>query len=135
MKKIIVAGAIVLACGALVGCEDLDKAINEEQANDTPTVIKAGAAFEHDDFAAAKGWRIVNERYMGATIKGLKVTNTGGDQRTALLSFRLYDGKSVLAEISCSSKEMQKDEISTLECFGSDKLPKGKYVVKVADEF
>ena len=111
--------------------------MDEEKANDTPSSIKEGAAFTHDDFAAGKGWKVFKEKLINTPgIKNLKVTNKGGDQRTALLTFRFYKKKDVLAEVECSSNEMQKGETSPLECFStSEKFPIGYDAIKVSDAF
>lgn len=134
MHKIITAGAAALLLGSLTACDTTS--LSQESKNDTPTVVQAGKPFTHDNFKVAPGWTLAKEGFTGdAVIKGLKVTNTGGDKRTALLTFRLYKGKNVLAEISCDSKEMQKGETSKLDCLSTDKLPKGNYVIKIADMF
>ena len=133
-KKIALAGAVALTAISLSAC-DMAESLEEEQANDTPSQVKAGAAFTHDDFKASKGWKVVKEKYLNTpSIKGLKITNNGDDGRTALLTFRFYKGKNVLAEVECSSNEMQKGEVSKLDCFStSENFPKGYDTIKVSD--
>lgn len=130
--------SVVFALVALVSaCESVDSGGGggSEEQNDTPRVVKAGAPFMHDNFKAKKGWKVVKEKFTNApNIKKLKVTNVGGDQRIAQLTFRFYKGTEVLAEVECSSNEMQKGETSALDCFStSDKFPKGYKKIKVAD--
>lgn len=105
-----------------------------ELGNDTPRDVTPGKSFVHDRFRAAAGWRVVEDDFLGATIEGLTVTNEGGDRRTALLTFRFYDGKTVLGEINCSSNQMQSGESSAMDCFSLDsEMPVGYDAVKVSD--
>lgn len=135
MRTAIATLAVLLSAVTLSGCEELDAATSSEKQNDTPTVVQAGKAFAHDKFKVKPGWKVVKEQYVHSpTIKALKVTNTGGDKRIAQLTFRFYKGKNVLAEVECSSNEMQKGETSALDCFStSDHFPKGYKTIKVAD--
>lgn len=104
-----------------------------ELANNTPSTVVPGRAFTHDAFEAAPGWRVVDEAYMGPSIEGLSVTNRGGDRRTAFLTFRFYRGTTVLAEVECSSHQMQARESSPMDCFSFDEFPAGYDAVKVSD--
>jgi hypothetical protein len=125
-------------CFALVGgaANEIDKAIQEEEANDKPVAVEEGKAFTHDGFEVTGGWKVANDGLGGATIKGLSVTNTADEERTALLSFRFYKGKTNLAEVECSSNQLQADESSSLDCFSTDtKFPKGYNEIRVADSF
>ena len=135
VRTVIATLAAVLSTVALAGCEDISSSAGSESANDTPAVVKAGKPFDHDNFKVKPGWKVVKEAYVNTpTIKNLKVTNTGGPKRTAQLTFRFYKGKNVLAEVECSSNEMQKGETSALDCFStSNHFPKGYKTVKVAD--
>jgi hypothetical protein len=134
-------------CIALIGgaANEVDKALNEdgsslseEEANDTPAVVKPGKGFTHDQFKAARGWRVAKEDFGNTpTIKNLRVTNVSEEgQRTALLTFRFYKGTEVLAEVECSTNEMQAGESSRMQCFsGSGQFPTGYKTIKVADAF
>jgi len=124
-------------CMALLGtaANEVDKAIQEEEANDKPKAVAEGKAFTHDDYEVAAGWRVVNE-LGSANIKGLRVTNVAGESRTALLTFRFYKGSENLAEIECSSNQVAADESSVLDCFStSSNFPKGYNTIKVSDAF
>lgn len=136
---LVILGLMILAfagCLALVGgvANEVDKAIEEEQANDKPVEVAEGKAFTHDDFEAAAGWKVANEKFGGATIKGLRVTNNAGEARTAMLTFRFYKGNENLAEVECSSNELQTGEVSKMDCVSFDsKFPKGYDTIKVSD--
>lgn len=106
-----------------------------ELGNDTPRVVIEGKRFRHDAFEAAPGWRVVEEEYSGASIEDLSVTNLGSDRRDALLTFRFYDGRTVLAEVYCSSNQMQSGETSPMDCFSAEEFPTGYDTVKVSDAF
>ncbi|GAB2448058.1 hypothetical protein GCM10027062_32050 [Nocardioides hungaricus] len=130
-------------CFAILGlaADSVDKAINDEAKNDKPTAVTEGKAFDHDGFAIADGWKVTPEQFGGATIKNLNVTleddqDVPGGGRTALLTFRLYDGKTVVTEIECSSNEMQEGESTKMDCFNTDSKKLGSYdTIKVADAF
>lgn len=129
-------------CAVLFGAavNSVDSAISEEDKNDTPTAIEDGEAFEHDGFAAKAGWSVVNERFSGANIKNMTVTltddqDTASGGRSALLTFRLYDGKNVVGEISCTSPELQEGESGKLDCFGDGEKLSNYDTIKVADAF
>lgn len=133
---------IVGGCFAIFGAavNEADKAINNETKNDTPTVVEEGAAFDHDGFAVAKGWNVKADQFGGATISGMKVTlkddqgQTSG--RTALLTFRLYQGKTVVSEIMCSGNSVQEGETTKMDCSSMDSGKLGKWdTIKVADTF
>lgn len=106
-----------------------------EVGNDTPREVFEGKRFVHDDFEAAPGWRVVEEEYSGATIENLKVANLGGDRRDAWLTFRFYDGKTVLAEVTCTSNQMQSGETSPMDCYSTEDFPTGYDAIKVSDAF
>jgi len=125
------AGCMALFAGAV---NEVDKAIKEEQANDKPRVVAEGKAFTHDSYGAESGWKVVNERFGGATIKGLRLTNTTDGARTALLTFRFYKGNENLAEVECSSNQLQPGEVSKMDCVSMDgDFPKGYDTIKVSD--
>lgn len=128
-------------CVALLGgaANEIDKAIDEEAANDKPTDVRVGKKFTHDDYDVSAGWKVSRE-FGSITIKNMSVTNTqsesvaGGSGRTALLTFRFYNGKENLAEVECNSKEMQEGESSAMDCFSTDNYPKKRWnSVRVAD--
>jgi len=107
-----------------------------ELGNDTPHTVVEGKRFTHDGFVAAAGWRVVDGSYLGATIEDLWNTHDGGDRRTALLTFRFYDGKTVLAEVECTSNQMQTGESSPMDCISFDsEFPSGYDSIKVSDAF
>ncbi|HSE72804.1 MAG TPA: hypothetical protein VLA97_18705 [Nocardioidaceae bacterium] len=136
---LVILGLMILAfagCMALLGgvANEVDKAIKEEEANDKPVEVSEGEAFTHDGYEAEAGWKVVKERFGGATIKGLRVTNTSDGARTALLTFRFYSGNENLAEVECSSNEIQTGEASKLDCISMDSgFPKGYDTIKVSD--
>jgi len=133
----------VCGCFALLSIarNEVSKSIAREAANDTPTRVTEGRAFEHDGFAIATGWKVVPQELGGATIKRITVTlmddqGVSGGGRSALLTFRLYDRRTVVAEITCSSNEMQKGESARMSCFNRDVEKLGPWsTIKVADAF
>lgn len=127
-------------CFALLGgaANEVDKAISDEAANDRPTEVAEGAAFTHDDFDVDKGWTVEKDGLGGVTIENARVTNASDDEdsRTALLTFTFYKGSENLAEVECSSNELQAGESSKMDCFSTDSdFPTGYKVIKVADAF
>lgn len=127
---LIVGGCLALLVGSL---NEVDKAINEEEKNDQPTAVREGSAFSHDDFEAEAGWKVTRE-FGSATIEGLRVTNTRDEARTALLTFRFYKGNENLAEVECSSNQIQAGEISKLSCVSfDDGFPSGYTEIRVSD--
>jgi hypothetical protein len=127
-----VGGCMALIGGAL---NEADKAIKKEEANDKPAVVTAGKAFTHDDFKVAAGWKVAKEAFGGGvTINGLKVTNDSDEERSALLSFRFYNGSENLAEVECSSNQLQGGESSKMDCYSTaTEFPTGYKQIKVAD--
>jgi hypothetical protein len=138
-KNISVLGGAVLALAVFSACDldELEESTNEEKKNDTPTQVKEGASFVHDDFGVSKGWKVSKDALGLVEISGMKVTNKSDeDRRDALLTFRLYKGKDVLSEITCTSNQMQAGETSPMDCFSGDDYPKGGYAsIKVSDAF
>lgn len=138
---------LVGGCFALLGVagnevsKSIDKSIASEAANDKPAVVAEGAAFEHDGYSISKGWSVGAAQYGGVTIKDITVTladdqGVTGGGRSALLTFRLYDGTAVASEITCSSNEMQEGETSKMDCYSSDSGKVPTYdTIKVADAF
>jgi hypothetical protein len=126
-------GCLALLAG---GVNEVDKAINEEQANDIPTAVEEGQSFTHDDFMADSGWKVSKEQFGGVSIENLSVTNNSDEARTALFTFAFYKGNENLAEVECSSNEMQGNEVSKMDCFSlDDQFPNGYDTIKVADAF
>lgn len=128
---------VIGGCMALLGgaANEIDKAIKEEEANDKPVEVSEGKAFTHDEFEVEAGWTVAREAG-GVTIKDLRVTNVADEARSALLSFRFYKGNENLAEVECSSNQLQADEVSAMDCFSFDgKFPAGYDTIKVADSF
>jgi hypothetical protein len=139
---------LIGGCFALVGTaanevgKSIDKSIAEEEANDKPTDVTLGTAFTHDGYEVADGWTLEKDEFGdSATIKNINVTNTKEDEysssggRTALLTFRLYQGKNNLAEITCNGKELQVGESGSMDCYSTDDLPAKYNAIRVADLF
>jgi hypothetical protein len=144
---LIVLGVVVLffvGCSVLVGTvvHKAGKAVDDEVSRHKPTTVTPGQEFTHDGFRVAGGWRVGKDDFADlATITGLRVTNehngafTSPDGRTAFLTFRLYDGDTVVAQISCSGKQLQEGESSVMTCVSGDKLPPTYHTIKVSDIF
>lgn len=132
---------IVGGCTAILaaGGKAVNDAINDEVKNDTPTAVTEGKSFEHDGFTASAGWSIKPSRF-GVDVKGMSVTldddqgTTSG--RSALWTIGLYDGKTKVAELTCSSNEIQEGETSKMDCISGDEIKAGDWsTVKVSDAF
>lgn len=130
-------------CLALIGgaanevSKSIDKSIAEEAANDKPKDVTEGKAFTHDDYAVDAGWKVEKAEFGGGvTITNARVTNNAEEGRSAWLTFTFYNGKENLAEVSCTSNELQKGESSKLDCSSlSDEPATGYKTIKVADAF
>lgn len=126
-------------CFAILGAavNEAGKAMDDETKNDTPTKVTEGGAFTHDGFKVAAGWKVKREQFGGVSLSGVKVTNASKDnQRSALLTFTFYKGTENLAEVECSSNELQAGESSGMQCFSTaEKFPSGYDTIKVADAF
>ena len=137
---VLLAVLFVGGCFAILGAavNEADKALDEEAKNDVPTAVEEGAAFDHDGFVVAKGWSVQPEQFGGATIKNATVTLEDDQDmtegRNALLTFRLYDGKTVVSEIMCNANQMQEGESSRMDCTSLDTEKLGNYdTIKVSD--
>lgn len=134
---------LVGGCFALLGgaanevSKSIDKSIAEEAANDKPKDVTEGKAFTHDDYAIDAGWKVGKAEFgNGVTITNARVTNNADEGRSAFLTFTFYNGKENLAEVSCTSNELQKGEASKLDCSSlSDEPATGYKTIKVADAF
>lgn len=140
MKKVLL-GIVILGivfvggCFAVVGfaANEVDKAIKAEEKNDVPSDVVVGKAFTHDDFAVKPGWKIAKE-FGSATIEGLKVTNRADTARSALFTFTFVRGGENLAEVECSSNDLQPGQSSKMDCISFDgEFPKNYKKVQVAD--
>ncbi len=144
---LILLGVLILlfvGCSVLVGTviNKADKAIKTEVSRHAPTTVTEGEEFTHDGFRVASGWKVAKTPTINlATIRGLKVTNvdngafTGPDGRSAFLTFRLYDGNTVVTEIICNGKQVQEGESSAMTCNSGDQLPASYDKIKVSDIF
>lgn len=133
-------GLMILICGGCLAvgglwANEVDKALKEEEANDTPTEVAEGRAFEHDDYAAGAGWKIKTDVLGSFTITGLKVVNGADEPRSPFLTVRVYDGSEVLGSIDCSADELQPGDSKVLSCVSTDPFVAGYKVVKVSDAF
>lgn len=133
---LVVGGCVALIGGAI---NEADKALDEEAENDRPTAVAEGEAFEHDGYVADQGWSVAKEEFGGATVEGLRLTLEDDQEvngRSALLTFRLYNGNEVITEIQCSTNQMQEGETSRADCVSLDTEELGKWdTIKVSDAF
>lgn len=134
---------LVGGCFAVLGlaADSFEKVIKDAGKKATPTTVAAGKAFNHDGFAVDAGWKVVSAEYGGATIENISVTlkddqDASGGGRSARLTFRLYDDKTVVSEIRCSSNEMQEGESSKMRCNSLGNEDLGTYdTIKVSDSW
>ena len=136
----IIGGVLLLCCGGFVALfafvwNEADNAIEEEQANDTPSEVEEGESFEHDDFRIEGGWRITSDTIGEFDIEGLTITNEEDESRTAYLEFTVYRDDVRVADISCSTSILQPDEKTAVDCYSIDDYVADWDTVKVADSF
>ncbi len=139
MKKVLLGVVLALVlcgggCFAMFGAavNEADKAIKEEERNDAPTAVAVGKAFTHDDWAVAAGWKLRKDGLGSAEVVA-DVTNKGDDARTALLTIKVLRGTRVLADITCSTDELEPGQSAAMSCFSSDDFPAKYGKVTVED--
>jgi hypothetical protein len=136
----IIFGLMILTCGGclVVGgifVNEVDKAVEEEEANDKPTEIDLGEEFEHDDYKADAGWTVVDDGIGDFTIEKLKITNDSDDSRSAWFDFTLYKGNELLGTIDCTTSELQPGDAAVMSCTSLDDFTEDYDTIKVADAF
>ena len=129
-----VIGLIALLSAAFSGADD---AIKKEEANNKPLTVAEGAAFQHDGYKVAKGWKVSGDGIGGVTIKGLKVTNVShsATDDIPMFTFTLWQGKQNMAEIEADGRSLAKGQSSTMDGVSMDDtngVPQYK-TIKVAD--
>lgn len=132
----VLAAAFVALVVYLFGsaANEVNKAIEEEEANDKPTVVAVGAAFDHDGYKVSKGWKIDVDEYGMATIPNLKITNTKKETAIPMLTFTFVDGDSKVGEMECNAGELEPKQNTVADCFSLDEKFPTKYTeVRVAD--
>lgn len=141
MKKVLLGVIIALVlmvggCFAVLGAglSAADKAISEEEANDKPSAVVAGKAFEHDGYEVAGGWKVVKDALGSADITGLKVKNTHDKTEVIQFTFTFVKGQNKLGEVECNAGELEAGQSAAMDCFSLDeKFPTGYAEVRVAD--
>ena len=127
-------GLIALLSAAFNGASD---AIDKAEANNKPHVVAEGAAFTHDGYSVAQGWKVTGDGFGGVTIKGLKVTNVShsATEDTPMFTFTLWQGKQNMAEIQADGKTLAKGQSSTMDAVSLDDTHGVPHyqTVKVAD--
>lgn len=118
-------------CMALIGgaANEVSKAIdeheNQEGGSNNPITLKVGEAFTIGDTSYAAGWTVKNDVLDTAVVKGLKVTNNGDDADYPSIEFRFWNGKTMLAEVSCGLlEEVPAGTTQLLDCTGDEPLPR-----------
>lgn len=146
MKKFLIIVAAICTAGVLgvvalvamlgAAANSVDKSIKAEQANDRPHVVAEGAAFNHDGYAVAKGWKVTTDQFGYPAIKGLRVTNVGHATSTGdspMFTFSLWRGKANVAEINATGRSIAKGQSTTLDASSLDKAKVAGTTIKVAD--
>ena len=136
----IVGGVLLLCCGSGVVVfglfvNEVDNQIDEERENDTPSEVEVGEEFEHDDFVAQQGWRLVEDGLGDFTIEGLVLTNDDDTTRSADLDFTIYQDDLLIATVNCSSYSLGPDAQEQVDCFSTDDYVADFDTVKVADAY
>lgn len=108
-----------LAVGAIFTDQVADEVDDIVDATD-PEPVDEGESFEKDDVEAEGGWSVVDDNGF-FSIDGLTVTNKddgiGGDGRSIVLIFKIYDDDTLLGEVSCTASGSLGDgEKAELDC-------------------
>ncbi len=133
--SIIIFFAVTAATVAAVdtAVKEIDKEIKAEEKNDTPTAVVEGAAFTHDGYEVAGGWKVGNE-FDSATIDNMKVTNSKDERNVVQFTFTFLKGNEVLGEVECNGGELEPGQSKVMDCFSLDSgFPTGYTEVRVAD--
>ncbi len=141
---IVIGGLLLLCCGGVAaffvwGANEVDNAIEEEEDNNTPREIELGEAFEHDDYQADEGWRVVDDGFGNFTITDLTITN-GTDEdfdeygRYAQLEFRVYSNDTLIGTIDCSTVDLAEGDSAEATCYSSDPFEDFD-TIKVSDQY
>jgi len=135
-----VIGMITLFTAVDDAVNGIDTSVSQETKNDTPAPVKEGAAFTHDGYKVAAGWKVASEQYGGLTIKHLKVTNVShatdtGD--TPMFTFSLWKGSENLAQIDASGNQLAKGETTKMDAYSDSSRTKVPAfdTIKVKDAF
>jgi hypothetical protein len=117
-------------CMALIGgaANEVSKAIDEHEnqkgGSNNPITLEVGEGFTIGDTAYAAGWTVKNDVLDSAVVKGLKVTNNGEEANYPSIEFRFWNGKTMLAEVSCGLlEEVPAGTTQALDCTGDEPLP------------
>jgi len=130
----IVGVALLACCGGGIGLLAVVKAVNDrnERAHNTPTTVTVGAGFEHDRFVADEGWEVAEDDGV-FDIVDLALTNDARRPRQANLSFTVYRGDTIVADISCTAGTLGAGETEVADCFSPDAHTSDFDEVRVAD--
>ncbi len=115
-------------CAVLVGSavDSVDKALDEEVANDKPVTVKEGEAFTHDGYKVDKGWT-VGQKYGSPVIKDLTVTNVDHEVVSddyPLFTVTLWKGKQAAAEVEASGNAIQPGQSTPMDSYSmASKVP------------
>jgi hypothetical protein len=95
---------------------DAVNSLDSEVNNNAQVVVTEGAAFTHDGYAVAKGWKVATDEFGSTTIKGLTVTNVSHDgDDTPMFTFALYKGDTVLGEIEANGNSLEHGKSSKMD--------------------
>ena len=137
----VIGGLLLLCCGGGVVAlgifaNEVDNVIEEENRNNRPTEVGVGEAFEHDEYRADGGWEVASEELAATfTITGLTLTNGGDTDRSAQLTFTVYEGDRLVGEILCTTPALAPDEAAEADCYSADDFAPGFDEVRVADSY
>lgn len=132
----IVGVTLVACCGGGIGLFAIVRAVDDrnERANNTPTGVDVGAGFEHDRFVAGDGWEVTDDDGVFDIVE-LELTNDARRPRQANLSFTVYRGDTVVADISCTAGTLGAEETRVADCISADAYTNDFDEVRVADQF
>lgn len=117
-------------CMALVGgaANEISKSIDEHEnqkgGSNNPITLTVGEGFSIGDTEYAAGWKVKNNVLDMADIQGLSVTNNGDDSDYPSVDFRFWNGKTMLAEVTCGLlEEVPAGTTQKLDCSGDEPVP------------
>lgn len=102
---------------------------------DNPMEITETEAFSVREYDYADGWFLRADPTGNATVRGLRVTNTGGDPSVVAVEIKLWRDDQHLATIDCSSADLLVEDTVKMDCTSVDQLPRRWDRITINDKF
>lgn len=88
------------------------------QTRNDPRAVTPGVAFTIGKHRLDAGWQITYDQYLGSKLLG-HVTNVSTKTSTAFFSVKFLKGNEVLANFTCTTEELEPQQVQQVECFNS----------------